>query len=225
MPDVFIDENQDKAGQQPAVANQPVEDVYQANPPIPAAETNNSVHLLTSFCKNPGGVTFQNQEEGEKILLFIRKDFITNTGWIIAGCVLALIPLFLFIGLQIFSGHIPSINLPLNYVIYAILFYYLLVATYLYLNFITWYFNISLITDRRVVDIDFASLVYKNVAVTKLELVQDVSYTQVGVLRTFFDFGNVLVQTAGTIDNFEFDSAPKPEEIVHVVEDLIGKNV
>ena len=102
-------------------------------------------------------------------------------------------------------------------------FYYLIVATYWFINFISWYFNISLVTDKRVIDIDFSNLVYKDVAATKINLVQDVSFAQIGAIRTFFDYGDVLVQTAGTLDNFTFESAPQPENIVHIVEDLIGK--
>jgi hypothetical protein len=97
------------------------------------------------------------------------------------------------------------------------------VATYFYINFITWYYNVALITDQRVIDVDFSSLVYKDVATTKLSLVQDISYAQVGVVRTFFDYGNILIQTAGSLDNFIFESSPKPEAAVHIVEELIGK--
>jgi hypothetical protein len=54
--------------------------------------------------------------------------------------------------------------------------------------------------------------------------VQDVSFAQVGAIRTFFDYGDVLVQTAGTLDNFIFESAPQPSNIVHITEDLIGRH-
>lgn len=80
-----------------------------------------------------------------------------------------------------------------------------------------------LVTNQRIVDIDFENLVYKNVAETKLTLVQDVSYTQTGAIRTVFDYGDVLIQTAGTIDNFDLHAVPIPERIVNIVEDLIGK--
>ena len=213
MPDVFEENNQTNA-------KPPEPGVAQA----PSYQKSGKLGLFTSFSENPEGVSFQNQEEGEKIILFIRKDFITNIGWLVTGAFLLLLPLVVFLGQQFLFSKYTLISIPVNLLLTLFLFYYLFTLTYLFISFITWYFNISLITDRRVVDIDFSSLVYKNIAVTKLDLVQDVSYKQVGVMRTFFDYGNVLVQTAGTIDNFEFDSAPNPEEIVHIVEDLIGKN-
>jgi hypothetical protein len=72
------------------------------------------------------------------------------------------------------------------------------------------------------VDVDFSSVVYKNVSSTKLNLVQDVSFSQIGAIRTFFDYGDILVQTAGTLDNFDFTASPEPENVVHIIGDLIG---
>jgi hypothetical protein len=180
-----------------------------------------AVHLFSSFCKNPSGISFQTQEEGEKVLLFLRRDFITNAKWILTGIVLLILPLLLPFFQQFLKTILPS--LPLKFYLIFFISYYLVVASYLYINFITWYFNVALITDHRVIDVDFSGLVYKDVATTKLSLVQDVSYAQVGVIRSFFDYGNILIQTAGSLDNFTFESAPKPEEAVHVIEELIGK--
>lgn len=228
MPDIFVADN-NEAEQQ--TENKISDTPYSAKPgtdikpvtiessPIPPA---NHVHIFSSLCKNPDDISFQNQDEGEKALLFIRKDFITNTGWILSGIFLIFLPIFLSIAQ--YSLHIPFNLLPEKFGLIFLFFYYLLAISYWYINFITWYFNISLITDRRIIDIDFSGLVYKNVSATKLDLVQDVSYAQIGVIRNFFDYGDVLIQTAGTLDNFVFDSAPRPEDIVHVVESLIGKS-
>lgn len=93
----------------------------------------------------------------------------------------------------------------------------------MFMSFITWFFNTSLITTERVVDIDFSEVVYKNIAETKMDLVQDVSYTQSSVIRTLFNYGDVLVQTAGTIDNFDLQAVPNPDRAVEIVEEQIGK--
>lgn len=72
-------------------------------------------------------------------------------------------------------------------------------------------------------DLDFADIIYKNVAETKLDLVQDVSYKQIGVIRTFFDYGDVRVQTAAAVDAFAMNAVPKPQKVVEVIQELIGK--
>jgi len=44
----------------------------------------------------------------------------------------------------------------------------------------------------------------------------------VGSVRSVFNYGDVLIQTAGTLANFEFDRAPEPARIVRVIADMIG---
>lgn len=220
MPDIFVadtnkgSETDNKNPDNALIGGQSAAKTPNSDKTIPTGH--NRVHLFSSLCKDPDDIVFQNQDQDEKVLLFIRKDFITNSKWIAVGVLLILVPLIF--------GSAHFISLPVRFGIIFLLFYYLVVAAYWYVNFITWYFNISLVTNIRVVDIEFSGLVYKDVASTKLSLVQDVSYSQIGVLRTFFDYGNILVQTAGTLDNFDFDSAPQPENVVHLIGDLIGRN-
>jgi hypothetical protein len=222
MPDIFV--AQPKA--ESVIPEEPYtlekqDEVEKPSPTSPLIIPRNTVHLFSSFCQNPDGISFQSQEEGEKILLFLRKDFITNLKWILLGILLVIAPLFILLAGKFIITIFFSI--PFTDILFFLSFYYLVIATYVYINFITWYYNVALITDRRVIDVDFSSLVYKDVATTKLSLVQDVSYAQVGVVRTFFDYGNILIQTAGSLDNFTFESSSKPEEVVHIVEELIGR--
>jgi hypothetical protein len=230
MPDIFVanTNNQEAAPTQEEAVNSG--SIPPTSPTAPTLSTNvidttdngnGMVHLFTSYCEKPDDITFENQDDDENVLLFIRKDLITNLPWIITGFFLILIPLLIMPVLSLF--HIPSFVFPQNYLFVLTVFYYLLIATFLFINFITWYFNLDIVTEKRILDISFEGIVYKNVAATKLTLVQDVSYTQIGVIRTIFDYGDVLIQTAGTVDNFIFDAVPRPEDAVHVVENLIGK--
>ena len=222
MPDIFV--AQPKA--QSAIPEEPytLEKQDEEKKPSlaqPLIIPRNTVHLFSSFCQNPDGISFQSQEDGEKVLLFLRKDFITNAKWIFLTLLLIIAPLLILLTGKFVTTIFSAI--PFVDILFFLIFYYLVVGTYAYIDFITWYYNVALITDRRVIDVDFSSLVYKDVATTKLSLVQDVSYAQVGVIRTFFDYGNILIQTAGSLDNFTFESSSKPEEVVHIVEELIGK--
>jgi hypothetical protein len=213
MPDIFIAEPRETA----AAPNEPTPLISKEETGLPQ----NPVHLFSAFKKDPDGVDFKDKEGEEKIILFIRRSFITNVRWIFFGSLLLILPLFLPLISKFLPNPLPF--LPGKFYFFLSAFYYLVVASYWYINFISWYYNISLVTDKRVIDINFSNLVYKDVAATKINLVQDVSFSQIGAIRTFFDYGDVLVQTAGTLDNFTFESAPQPENIVHIVEDLIGK--
>jgi hypothetical protein len=214
MPDIFIAEPKAETPA-PLIAPKSLISAITETP-------ENPVHLFSAFKKDPDGVDFKDKEGEEKIILFIRRTFISNFRWLFFGSLLLILPLFLPLFLRFFPNPFPILS-NMFYLFLGI-FYYLVVATYWFINFIGWYFNIALVTDKRVIDINFSNLVYKDVAATKMNLVQDVSFSQIGAIRTFFDYGDVLVQTAGNLDNFIFESAPQPENIVHIVEDLIGKH-
>ena len=82
----------------------------------------------------------------------------------------------------------------------------------------------GLITNLRIIDIDYMHLIYKHMTATKLSLIQEVSSIKSGVMSTFFNYGDIFIQTAGTMINVEFNSAPKPEEAVDMIQDLIRKH-
>lgn len=176
------------------------------------------LHLFAAFCENPINVSFQTQEEDEHVLLFLRKSQWVNASWILTSFLLLFVPPVLYFFRNSFLEFIPDLKV----VLVLIPFYYLLVALYAFSHFITWYYNAALITDKRVIDIDFHQIVLKDVSETKLALVQDVSYKQDGVLPNIFGYGFILIQTAGALENFEFYNMPQPARIVEVVEALIG---
>jgi hypothetical protein len=97
-----------------------------------------------------------------------------------------------------------------------------LVYEFFFLNFLNWFYNISLVTNQRVIDFDFRVLFSKQVAATKIVQIEDVSLNEVGLIRSVFDYGDVKIQTAGTVEFFEFLAVPHPEKVVHIISDLIG---
>jgi hypothetical protein len=72
------------------------------------------------------------------------------------------------------------------------------------------------------IDIDYSDIVIHNIAVTSLTHAQDVNYTQSGFIPTFFNYGDLFIQTAGDERNFEAVSIPKPREATHIIGDLTG---
>lgn len=179
-------------------------------------------HHFASFCEHPDGIHFEHQEKDEHILLFLRKHFITNFTWIVSVFFLLILPFIINLLLPL-TGFSPIIPSPNNFFLIFILFYYLVVITYAFIQFITWYYTISIITEKRIVDIDFSDVVFHDVAVTKLELIEDTNYTQIGFIHTLFNYGDVFVQTAGEKLHFDFLSVPKPTRVVDIIQNLLGR--
>lgn len=218
MPDIFIPKKKESP-----------EKKSETKKPEASGETNltkypsHHLHHLSSFDESPTGICFQNQEGDERILLFLRKHIITNLPWVFVGSILILLP-FIIALVSSFLGQTSVFTiLPYRFTVVFLIFYYLIVFNYIFISFITWFYNISLVTQKRVIDIDFSDLVYHDMAVTKLNLVEDVHYAQTGFIRSFFNYGDVYIQTAGEMANFDFLAVPQPRKAVHIIQDLIGK--
>lgn len=177
------------------------------------------IGLLTSFGVRPYGVSFGEQAEDEEIFLFLRRHIVTNIPWIVTGFFLLLLPIFLFL---IFDSSPFPFTVPINFLIVFLLFYYLIVITFLFISYISWFFNIALVTDRRVVDLNYSDVIYHNMAVTKLNLIEDINYVQAGFIRSFFDYGDIFIQTAGEKLNFHFMAVPKPARATEIIQNLMG---
>lgn len=181
------------------------------------------MNVLSSFCHNPKDVSFQTQKEKESIILFLRSHVITNLSWFLITFILIILPPITLTLLSNFGFNVLFVPAASRFALVFTLFYYLLVCSYVFINFLHWFYNVFIVTSQRVVDIDYSDIVVHNIAVTSLSHVQDVNYTQSGFIPTFFNYGNLFVQTAGNEMNFEALSIPKPREATHIIGDLTGK--
>lgn len=173
-----------------------------------------STSSLTSFAAMPGRTSFSSQAQGEQIVLLLRRHPITQIKWIVISIVMAVIPI-------VFSG-IPFLSfLPARFEFGAILGWYVLILGFSLESFLSWFFNVCIITDERIVDVDFISLLYHDVASAKLENIEDVTSVTGGTIRAILDFGTVRIQTAGSQTEFEFEDIPHPAQVTKLLNELL----
>lgn len=176
------------------------------------------MHPLTSFAVSPPDIKFETQEEAEEVILFMRQHFIVNFGWIVLVFTLILAPSVL---LPVFINLLPSpLVIPPNYLFVGTVFWYVVTFGFALAKFLGWYFNIYIVTNERVVDIDFVNLLYKQFSEARLDKIQDVSYTTGGIFATVFNYGDVHIQTAAEVPEFEFLAVPFPERVVQTIGEL-----
>lgn len=175
-----------------------------------------SMHPLTYFAANPSGVRFETQEANEKVILFLRQHIIVNVPWVLIAALLLFSPSVLF---PLIVRGIPF-QIPPAYIIVWTLAWYLATSGFILGNFLHWYFNIYIVTNERIVDIDFYYLLFKRFSQAELERIQDISYSSGGIFATIFNFGNVTIETAGEAPNLEFDMVPNPDRIVETIRSI-----
>ena len=96
----------------------------------------------------------------------------------------------------------------------------LLALTVFFVAVLDFYFDIVIVTDRRLVDIDQEQLFYRRISELALEDVEDVTSIIQGFLPTIFNYGDILIQTAGAEENFRMLNVRYPREISAIVRDL-----
>ncbi len=165
-----------------------------------------------SFCVNPR-TRFDGQNEGEKVILLLRKHPVTQIPWIIATIVLFFAPLFL----NVFLGSL----VVLRQLIFINILWYAVLYAYVIINVLNYIFNVGIVTNFRIVDIDFNSVLYKEIDETILSKVEDVTTKTGGFVRSIFRFGDLYVQTAGTNENIEFMAIPDPTEAATIINELM----
>ena len=180
-----------------------------------------SMGPLTCFAVNPDGIRFETQEEEEKVILFLRQHIIVNVGWVLITLILLVAPMGL-IPFVLQSFPFPLANHP-GYVVVGMAFWYVATFGFALASFIHWFFNIYIVTNERIVDIDFIHLLFKQFSQAEISKIQDISYSTGGIFATVFDYGNVLIETAGEFPNLEFASVPHPEKVVEAIRSLEGK--
>lgn len=177
--------------------------------------------LLSSSEKEPKKCSFYGMDKDEEILLLLRRDLITNLGWVLLTAILLFTPLIantIFLAL----GTNPISQLPSGLLIVLSLFWYLFTIGYAFVNFLNWFFNVHIVSNKRIVDMDFSGVLYRNISDAPLRAVEDVTHTISGAAEILFNYGNVYIQTAAEQRELTFSRIPDPAKVQDFISDLLA---
>ncbi len=164
----------------------------------------------------PGGM----MDADEHIEIFARRHWVAFLGNLLLGIFLYLIPLVILI---ILALYLPSIfdSVWRGIIIVGVGIYYLIMTAFIFLQWVSYYFDIIIVTNKRVVDIIQEGLFDRKITEIPLLRVQDVTGEIKGFFQTLFGYGNVVVETAGegTL-NLKFKDVPNPLEISSKIQQL-----
>lgn len=181
-----------------------------------------SASALAAFVEKPKETSFETQTHDEELLLLLRRHWVTNVPWVAMAIVMLFIPPLIF--QFILQGYLPELSgIPPKFQLVATLLWYLFTLGLVFESFIIWYFNVLIITRRRIVDVDFWGLLHKSVSETTIDNIQDVTHEIGGFWRVVFNFGNVYIQTAAEVPRIEFLDVPKPDLVHKKITELVQK--
>lgn len=167
------------------------------------------------FCAFPKSLSFSGQDNQENVVLIIRKHPIIFFPQYLIALALILAPLLFFsvLGVEEGFGVIYKFGVSLLFILLALV---VLVDT-----FFKWYYSVNIVTDQRIVDVDFDNVLFHRFSEAQLDKIEDVSHAPIGILSTFFDYGDVYVQTAAARPEFEFHGVPRARDIQDTILDLL----
>lgn len=175
---------------------------------------------FSALIEQPNDVQFESQQNDEKLHFLLRRHPITNLGWIIAAIIFAVLPIIAMLLVENNFDN-PFAYVPAKYQLVFIILWYLVTMLYTFESFIVWYFNVYIITDKRLIDVDFKGLWGKRISEALLDSVEDVSYETHQFWHILFDYGDIFMQTAAEKTEFEFHSIPKPGIVHDKLTDLV----
>lgn len=174
--------------------------------------------LFPSFFDHPEAIRFEQQEADEVIELVLRRHGITNVPWIFVSLVGIILPFVLdrFGVFDLFQLPTP----PLDVTVGLFVVYYMLIAAYIIENFLHWYFNIYIVTNRHIVDVDLQNLLNRYTTEVRLEDIQSPRAKIQGIFGSLFNYGDVHIESAARSQIIDFESVPKPDFVVDRIQDL-----
>lgn len=164
--------------------------------------------MFPAYVEDPKSCRFEGQDVDEKILLVVRAHPITNSLWIFQTALLLVLP-FIFPSLLAQFGLSLTI-IPRNFLTVFTTIDYLLALVVAFEGFLGWYFNVNILTNKRVVDIDFWSMLAKNIYLAPLDKIEEADAGIGGLFGTMLNFGHVSIQTAGAKIAIVMRNIPNP---------------
>lgn len=153
--------------------------------------------------------SFQGQEEGERILITLRRHPFVIIMRVTIALVMFLTPFFMA---GLFSPFIESRGLIPLFIFLGCV--WMAIIWQLTFYTITMYLlDVWIVTDRRIIDSTHKGFFNRTVSELRIARVQNISVKTVGPLETFLHFGNLEIQTAGGADLFNFSQIPHPEKV------------
>jgi membrane protein YdbS with pleckstrin-like domain len=168
---------------------------------------------FAAFSYFPDKTDFLNRDAEEEIILLLRKHPFTNVKWILIALFMLIAPMFLTV--------FPYFDLlPVRFQIASILIWYLVTLAFVIEEFLSWFFHVNIITDERIIEVDFLNLLYRELTDANIDQIQDVTVKIGGALRTTFNYGDIQIQTAAEIPQIVFEAAPRPDAVAKILREL-----
>ena len=168
--------------------------------------------MLGAYSVRPGS-KFITQQEDEEIVLLLRAHPITNIPWMLTVLAMLILP-----SIFMMTGAFAAV--PGKFIFVAQLMWYLAILAFSMEKLLGWYYSIFIVTNERLVDIDYFNLMYRHVTYANLNHIEEPTMVMGGFVRSLFQYGDVLVTTASEVPTVEAKGVPHPDKVIDIISRL-----
>lgn len=144
-------------------------------------------------------ISFEGQRSGEEVIEVWRRHpwVLAKPGFIVVAILLIIAAVLRFTGASGYSSLAIVAGLAIGGWIGGTALF-------------KWWNGMYILTSERIIDVDQRNLFHRVVGELPIENIQDATYEVKGLLATFLNYGDVVVQTVGgnTVLTLEFVEAP-----------------
>jgi hypothetical protein len=161
-------------------------------------------------------------EPGEEIVLKVHRHWLYIAIQVFVLAFLAVIPFIVTHFLVRFSiVDVGSLTVGTRLALWSL---WLLILWALFWQFwTTYYMDVWIVTNRRIIDIDYLRLFDRNISIIHLDRVQDITTHVQGILQTLLKFGSVRIQSAGADREFVIDQISHPEALRDTISRVVSE--
>jgi len=165
---------------------------------------------------------FNGQKPDEKVLLILHRHWFDILSQFILIFFLILI-FFGSFGLYFVSFNFSNNPNYRNLLLFGQNSFFLFIWLAFFVIWIDYYFDVWIVTNRRIVNIEQNGLFNRKTSELELEKIQDVTTDVKGIIPTFFNYGDIQVQTAGEQEKFLFHNIANPYQVKDLIMNLQKK--
>jgi len=163
--------------------------------------------------------------ENDKVIISTKRHLASLIGAIIMILVMIILPIIIITFLLKVNPELAK-GLVINFIVILTAIYYLVVATIALTIWVSYYFNIFIVTENEILDISQEGIFDRRVSEVSLLRIQDVSARIKGFWPTLFGYGDVVAESAGeNTRTYIIDSIPHPVEVANKILALHNEHI
>lgn len=159
---------------------------------------------------------FLDQHDDEEVILVVRRSFIVDLIWVIASVLL----LIFFVNFKEVLYLAFGLKWEYPLITFLQFSFCLFVLTFILNKFFNWFYTINIITNERIIDIDFDGIGTKNVVETQIKNIQSVTVKNTGFTSFIFGLSTIQILTSGDNPNIDFDYISDSNRVYNVISEL-----